>query len=277
MGVRSASLVAAFAVLPAVVTAFAANASQLLAPHRAVYDLELESASDSTGITALSGRMVYEFAGTACDGYTVKFRYVTRVDTSEDSRLTDQQTTTFENGEGSLFSFASKSFINDSLDTEVRGTARREGDGTQIELKRPAEKKIKIGAALFPTQHMLDLIARAKQGQTFYETTLFDGSDDADRAMITTVVIGKMADGKKGKGDVSAMGSLKDDPYWPVSIAYFDPQDQTNGEETPSYRITFKLYENGITRDLLMDYGDFSLKGHLVDLSLLKRGANCSR
>jgi hypothetical protein len=27
----------------------------------------------------------------------------------------------------------------------------------------------------------------------------------------------------------------------------------------PEYQIAFKLYENGVTRDLLMDYGDFSL------------------
>jgi len=34
--------------------------------------------------------------------------------------------------------------------------------------------------------------------------------------------------------------------------------------------MSFKLYENGITRDLTMDYGDFSLEGSLVKLELLK-------
>ena len=65
-----------------------------LAPHRAVYDLALSEATDRSGITGLSGRMVYEFNGSACEGYTVKFRFVTRIETSEVSRLTDQQTTT---------------------------------------------------------------------------------------------------------------------------------------------------------------------------------------
>ena len=36
----------------------------------------------------------------------------------------------------------------------------------------------------------------------------------------------------------------------------------------PEYRISFKLHENGMTRDLVMDYGDFSMKGKLVNLSL---------
>ena len=29
----------------------------------------------------------------------------------------------------------------------------------------------------------------------------------------------------------------------------------------PEYRISFKLYENGLTRDLQMDYGDFVIRG----------------
>lgn len=269
--------IAASAVLFTIVSAVGAEATQLLAPHRAVYDIELENAADSTGITALSGRMVYEFAGSPCDGYTVKFRYVTRIDTSEDSRLTDQQSTTFENGEGNVFTFATKSFINDSLDTEVRGTAHTDHGKTLVDLKKPEEKRIDIGSALFPTRHMIDLIKRAKEGQSFYEAALFDGSDDADRAMTTTVVIGNQTPAERGGGDISAMGQFKDQPFWPVSMAYFDTNDQQGGEETPSYRINFKIYENGITRDLVMDYGDFSMKGHLVGLTLLESGEKCSQ
>ena len=78
-----------------------ALAGPLLTPHRAVYDLSLNDASDRSGITGVAGRMVYEFEGSRCDGYTVKFRFVTQIDTTEMSRLTDQQTTTYEDGEGS--------------------------------------------------------------------------------------------------------------------------------------------------------------------------------
>src|SRR5262245_12207745 len=95
--------------LSSVVTAASSEAAQLLAPHRAVYDLALDRASDRSGITGLSGRMVYEFNGSACEGYTVTFRFVTRIDTSDVTRLTDQQTTTFEDGDGKTFSFVTKS------------------------------------------------------------------------------------------------------------------------------------------------------------------------
>ena len=60
-----------------------------------------------------------------------------------------------------------------------------------------------------------------------------------------------------------------------MSIAYFDLSD-VEGEEVPDYRIDFKLHENGITRDLLMDYGEFSMKGKLVNLTILDRPKSCA-
>lgn len=90
-------------------TAAYANA---LVPHRAVYDLELKDASDRSGIAGMYGRMVYEFNGSACAGYTVSFRFVTQVDTGEEVRLTDQQTTTYEDLKNGNFRFLTRSFTS---------------------------------------------------------------------------------------------------------------------------------------------------------------------
>ena len=49
-----------------------------LVPHRAVYEFSLGNVRSGKGITALSGRMVYEFTGSACEGYTQSMRFVTR-------------------------------------------------------------------------------------------------------------------------------------------------------------------------------------------------------
>src|SRR5688572_29375947 len=122
--------VAALAVGPAL-------AAAPLISHRAVYDLALDKASDKSGITGLQGRMVYEFNGSPCEGYTVNFRFVTRIDTSENSRLTDQQTTTFEDGGGKSFSFVTKSFSDQALERELKGTATREPDGLKVEIDKP--------------------------------------------------------------------------------------------------------------------------------------------
>ena len=60
---------------------------------------------------------------------------------------------------------------------------------------------------------------------------------------------------------------------WPVTISYFDEGEhrkQETGEQTPVYAITFELYENGISRALMLDYSDFSLTGELTGLELKK-------
>lgn len=244
-----------------------AIAAAPLVPHRAVYDLALDKASDRSGITGLNGRMVYEFNGSPCEGYTVKFRFVTRIDTSENSRVTDQQTTTFEEGNGHSFSFVTKSFTDQALDREVKGTATMEPGGLKVEIDKPEKESLELARTQFPTQHLAELISKANTGETFYETNLFDGSEDADKIMTTTVILGKKTEARAGDPELPAMEKLASDRYWPVDIAYFDLSSD-GGEELPEYRISFKLHENGLTRDLVMDYGDFSMTGKLVNLSV---------
>ena len=127
---------------------------------------ELSDASDSSGITGISGRMVYEFKGSACEGYTVRFRYVTQSDTREASQITDQQTTTFEDADGKSFSFVTKSFTDQNLDKELRGNATREPQGVKIQIDKPETKSFELRPTQFPTQHLVDLINRAKTGET---------------------------------------------------------------------------------------------------------------
>ena len=241
--------------------------AQLLAPHRAVYDLALDKASDRSGITGITGRMVYEFNGSACEGYTVTFRFVTRINTGDTTRLTDQQTTTFEDAEG-------KTFTSSPNPSSTRTSTRRPGAppprtarASRSKSRSRSRQSIDLATTQFPTQHLVDLLDKADLGDTFYETSLYDGSEDADRAMTTTVVIGKQAEGNDTDPEAPALASLEKDKFWPVDIAYFD-ESKNGGEEVPEYRISFKLHKNGVTRDLVMDYGDFSMTGKLVNLKL---------
>ena len=264
---RAARLLGIAVLSQTILAAPAAMAGTPLLAHRAVYDLKLERSSSESGITSLTGRMVYELRGSACDGYTVNFRYVAQSDTSEDRRVTDQQTTTFEDGEANTFSFVTKSFVNQNLDSEIRGNVTREASALKVELLKPENRLLDLGPAQFPTQHMIDLIDRAKKGETFYETTLFDGSEDGDKVSITTVVLGKPSSAISSDPELPVLASIAEQKFWPVDIAYFDEQGAEGGEETPEYRISFKLYENGLTRDVEMDYGDFVISGQLVDLA----------
>lgn len=236
-----------------------------LVPHRAVYDLSLDRADEKSGISGLTGRMVYEFNGSACEGYTTNFRFVTRIDMEEQpQRVTDQQTTTFEGADGKNFRFVNKTFVDKELVKEVRGDAKLEDGKTVVELSKPKENKLDLKATQFPTGHMEELIGKAEAGQKFYQTSLFDASEDADRVVATTVVVGKEQD--LPDDETKVMGKFSKDRVWPVTIAYFDDKEKQDG--LPIYRINFKLYRNGITRDLTMDYGDFSMRGKLVKLDV---------
>lgn len=241
--------------------------AQALAAHRAVYDVALKDASDRSGITSMNGRIVYEFRGSVCDGYTTNFRFVTRLRSAAGNRLTDQQTSTYEDAAGENFRFVTKSFVDEKLDRELSGSAVREDGALSVELKKPDAAEFSLPPALFPTAHMIDLLDRAEGGERIYETQIFDGSEDGDRVLTTTVIIGPEKTGTEGDGKNA--GPLKDDPFRNVSISYFGEEGESSGEALPEYQISFKLYDNGVTRDLIMDYGDFALTGALNQIEML--------
>ncbi|CDZ29223.1 cell envelope integrity EipB family protein [Neorhizobium galegae] len=243
-------------------------AARLLVPHRAIYDLKLKNASERSGIEGMFGRMVYEFTGSACTGFSTNFRLVTKINTGEETRLSDQQTTTFEDMAANQFHFETKSFTDEQLDKQLSGDASIVDKGIKVEITQPDGREIELPSSDFPTSHMLDVIANAKQGKSFFEARVFDGSENGDQALLTTTVIGKSQTAQKDDVDADKAGEFAKSSFWPVTIAYFN--ENAVGDPTPVYNMSFKLYENGITRDLTMDYGDFVLSGSLAKLELLK-------
>lgn len=248
-------------------TAPSFSASIALAPHRAVYDVKLKDASDRSGITSMNGRIVYEFRGSACDGYTTNFRFVTQFGVQGVARITDQRTSTYEEADGSLFQFMTKTYVNDQFEREVSGTAKIDDNAVTVELKKPDAIDLGLSPAMFPSAHMIDLLNRAERGETFYEQSIFDGSEDGDKTMATTVIIGpKKTDDK----EVDILGDIAQLPFRNVNITYFNQDNADGGEAMPQYGISFKMYDNGITRGLIMDYGEFSLKGDLSALEMFE-------
>jgi hypothetical protein len=42
------------------------------------------------------------------------------------------------------------------------------------------------------------------------------------------------------------------------------------GDEQPTYSASFNMLENGVSTDLVLDYGTYSLKGKLERIEMLK-------
>jgi hypothetical protein len=248
-------------VLGGAATAAMAQGLSGLVPHRAVYDLELKDAAERAGIKAMYGRMVYEFTGSECEGYNVNFRFVTETEIGEEKRISDQRSATFEDIKGGRFEFESQSYTDDRLDKQVQGLAEDHKDKVSVELTSPSEKQVELQPSRFPTEHMLEVIRMARSGKHFFEARVFDGSDNGDKTVFTTTVVGSPIGVAPDDPDAKSAGKLKDEKTWPVTIAYFNDE---KADGLPTYRMSFKLYDNGVSRDLTMDYGDFALSGHLV-------------
>jgi hypothetical protein len=260
--------------LAAPVKALAAKEPIKLVAHRAVYEMSLDDARSASGITGVDGRMVFELTGSECDGYSLNMRMVTEMtDSQGQTNLTDLRSSTWEQGDGQKFRFQSAQYLNDKLGDVTMGRAVRPAPNADVKVKisQPAAGELDLPAqVLFPTQHSFALIDAALAGQSLFQARIYDGSEKGRKVYDTTDFIGKMvkpgvdADKLEAAAKDKGLGDLAS---WPVSIGYFEAK---GGDLTPSYQIDFRLYANGVSRELLIDYGDFSIHGTLTSLEYLK-------
>ncbi len=244
-----------------------------LASHRAVYDLKLSSTRGKRSMSAVRGRILYDFSGNACEGYALQFRQVSELDSGEGKvAVSDLRATSWEDGEAKRLRFHSRNYFDDSLRDSVDGQAERDKDGVAVQLTEPDEKKIDLKTDLaFPTEHVRRIIAAAREGKSLLQVAVYDGSDTGEKIYDTLTVIGKEIAPGTSKPDDAIAGEavFANMMRWPVTISYFDrAAAEKGGEQTPVYAITFELYENGVSRALVLDYGDFVLTGEMTSLEL---------
>jgi hypothetical protein len=243
----------------------------VLANHRAVYDLSLAEGGGTRSVESARGRIVIDFRGDACRGYTMLTRQVTELSSGETGpRLSDMRSTTFEGGKGREFRFKTTTLTNNQPAAPVDGTASEQGQGESVTVKlKGAAKPFTVeGPVLFPSEHMRHLIAAARAGQSTLSAKVFDGSDDGKKIYDTFAVIchagtGPAADTARDKP--LRDGPLAGMPHWPVRLSYYTPGV---GERTPIYTLGFDLYENGVSGALKLDYGEFAILGDMTALDI---------
>jgi hypothetical protein len=279
MRVQIASHAAAAGLMASVIAAVTpAGAAPVLAPHKAVYDLKLVKSQGKRPVESVRGRILYDFTGSPCEGYALTFRQVSEINNGEGKvALSDLRAATWEEGDAKSFRFNSENKVDDRTVETVDGNAGRGDSGVAVKLTKPNPKTFSLDARIaFPTEHVRRVIEAAEAGKTLLELSVFDGSESGDKVFSTLAVIGSVIKPGEKLPDDAAAGNaaLSALRRWPVTISYFDQGSPKTGEQTPAYAIGFELYENGVSRALTLDYGDFIVSGTMSQFEL-KDAAAC--
>jgi hypothetical protein len=245
----------------------AAAASAPFLSHQALYELSLLKSRGSATINSVRGRILYNFSGSACEGYSSDFRQVSELDSGEGKNtLSDLRSTSWEDGAGKSYRFKIDTRMNDTDPGVVDGIAERTGDHVTVKLKQPVAKTFTLdGSTVFPTEQIRRIIAAAREGKSILELTVYDGSDTGEKVYNTLTVIGQPIAGDKAGAvpDPSiSSDAMKTLTRWPVTVSYYDRDAKADsGEQTPVYAMSFELFENGVSRALVLDYNDFVIAG----------------
>lgn len=271
-----------FALVPlAVLSIWTADASHAvgpvgvrLQPHLAIYDLVLKRAEDRLGLSRVNGRLAIEVSGSECKNWTVNFRMVSQFQNEDESvRLLDTRSLTEEAANGKSLDVEQQNYVDGSLDTESKITATKKPDGrVKGTVLKPKEQSFELAVGtVFPVSHLQKLIETAERGERRDKSIVFDGTE-GDKAYTAITFLG----GEREKGNqrtaLPVGAELKKVKAWPATISYYELAKGDNNDGTPSFEILVEMFENGVSGDMVIDYGDYALNAKLAELKLKPYG-----
>ena len=241
-----------------------------IAPHRALYTMSLGNARNDSGVVDASGTMDYEW-GETCEGWTIEQRYRLKMRYAENSDVDIASSfVTWESKDGLRYRFNQKQTRNGEVDQEIRGEARLDGlgKGGVAEFTKPQPQSLRLEpGVMFPSAHTILLIDSARAGENFVSRLIFDGATDENAVQVSAVI------GVKLTADPAAAtrSPLLERPGWRVRLAFF-PVDAS--AEKPDYELGMRLLDNGVSQDMVIDYGEYSIRAKLDDIEPLSK-PNC--
>lgn len=228
-----------------------------LLPHRAVYEMTLESGGDAIGLVSVHGGLVIEVED-RCDTWSVRQRVLMQILREDGGLVTTSTYDSFEAKDGTWYRFEDET-INDPGPTEKssgEAVAATDLNSGSITIEEPEVSRYDMPQeAIFPMEHMSDLLVRALAGERFMSHVIFDGTDGATVNDVTTIV---------GKAE-----TIDGQTAWPMRLAFFD---HGSGEELPNVEINALLRDDGVALELAFDYGDFIIRSDLRELETLAEG-----
>jgi len=260
-------LAAGAAVGGALSAAPAAAAGVELVPYRAIYSMKLVGSRSGSAMADVRGAMYVEWSE-SCDGWAVTQRVrLTLVTTEEDDAETDTNYSSWESKDGRNYRFTMRSLRDGRLTEELRGDANlaeNAGPG-EARFTMPSGTQFALPkAAVFPTEHTLQLIEAARAGASYLSRVIFDGAS-LDGPLEVNAVIGALVEAAAPADGANVLTAGRS---WRMRLAFFPVNSQT---ATPDYEVGVRLFENGIADAFLLDYGAYSVLASLEKLEALPR------
>ncbi len=235
----------------------------------ALYDLTLSKVR-THDVTGAAGQMRFAVVD-GCTGWGTT-QHMTLLIRNADGSLNKSVTDyiTWETKDGKTFTFTLRERDDDGkLTVDDAGTATHageDGSGT-VAYTTPKDTTLLMPpGTLFPMAHTEALIAAGRASKKFISVPLFDGtsSDGAQHTFVAVL-------GTQGPAS-NSFAVLRGLPSTDVDIAFYD---RKNDDETPDFRSQMRYYDNGVAADIVLDFGDFVMKGKLESLSV--PAANCPK
>ena len=251
-----AALVAATALIVA-----APSAGAQISPHLALYTMTLGGSRSDSGVVEARGTMAYKW-GETCDGWTIEQRYRLKLRYAESADVDiESNFVTWESKDGLRYRFNQKETRNGEVSQEIRGEAHLDGPGKggKADFEKPNAQTMTLApGVLFPSAHTILLIDKARSGEHFLSRQVFDGATVENAAQVSAAIGGKVEPDAAAKKN-----PLLDHPGWHMRLAFF-PVDPN--VEKPDYELGMELLDDGVSRDMVIDYGDYSIRTKLDDI-----------
>lgn len=248
----------------------AGAAATELAPHRAVYSMDLATLRPGAGLAGAAGTMSYSFDD-SCDGWVVENRIAMTYTYAEGGQaLSTTDFLTWEAKDGLTYRFRMRNMRDGEVVEEVEGTAELKGKGQAgtVTFSRPEPRTLPLPqGTLFPTEHTIRLLDAARAGGRTFLRVVFDGSG-AEGPYEVNAVIGNVRDASGVGKPAGAASPLVAAPTWPMRIAFFPISSL---EASPEFEMMLGYHPNGVAHEIEQRFKSFSLKGRLDTIEALPR------
>ena len=241
-----------------------------LASYRAVYDLQPSRIEQGTKSQPIDGKLAYEVVGSDCGGWKVATKMVNRTAQAElGMRVTEIKSQTFEPSDGLSMTISQQESVDDRLADDAQIKVKRPLANTEARGTVSGSKTMNFSLApevIFPTQHLVKLLAAAEKGESRDISRVYDGSEGSKQFRIITFIGKKRAPIEQKDKDLGSLSTLAS---WSFQLGYYAVDD--NQSDTPEFQATFMMYENGVSTDMLFDYGTYAMKAHVTQFEALKK------